>query len=68
MALGNLGAGESIPALTKAMQDTDELVRGHAAWALGKIGGSQARKVLEAGLSVESSDYAREEIRAALAR
>jgi len=68
VALGNLGAEEAIPALTQAMQDPDELVRGHAAWALGKIGGSQAKQLLEASLSTESSDYAKEEIRAALAR
>ncbi len=68
VALGNLGEEEAIPALAQAMKDTDELVRGHAAWALGKIGGKQARRILEDSLSSEISSYARDEIIAALAR
>ena len=66
VALGNLGEEESVPALTRAMRDLDELVRGHTAWALGKIGGSQARQALETSLATETSEYAREEIRTAL--
>jgi epoxyqueuosine reductase len=68
VALGNLGEGEAIPALAQAMRDTDELIRGHSAWALGKIGGSKARRILEISLSRETSSYAREEIVAALER
>lgn len=68
VALGNLGTEESVAPLAQAMQNPDELVRGHAAWALGRIGSGRAKQTLEASLSRETSAYAREEIREALAR
>ena len=55
------------PDLAQAMQDPEELVRGYAAWALGKIGGGQTRQVLEASLARETAKSARREIEAALA-
>ena len=67
IALGNTGDPAFIPDLAEAMQDSEELVRGYAAWALGKIGGSQAKQVLEASLTREASESARREIEAALA-
>jgi epoxyqueuosine reductase len=67
IALGNLGDPAFIPDLTVAMQDAEELVRGYAAWALGKIGGSRARQILEASLNREMGDFAKKEIKAALA-
>lgn len=62
VALGNLGQEEAIPHLARAMHDPDELVRGHAAWALGRIGGRGAMEALEGSLSAEGSEYARSEI------
>jgi epoxyqueuosine reductase len=38
IALGNSGSAEAIPPLTDALADDDPLVRGHAAWALGRLG------------------------------
>lgn len=67
IALGNMGDPAFIPDLAQAMQDPEELVRGYAAWALGKIGGSQARQILEASLARETAESARKEIEAALA-
>lgn len=67
IALGNMGDPAFIPDLAQAMQDSEELVRGYAAWALGKIGGSQARQILEASLARETAESARKEIEAALA-
>ena len=67
IALGNMGDPAFIPDLAQAMQDSEELVRAYAAWALGKIGGSQAKQVLEASLGRETSELARREIEAALA-
>ena len=66
IALGNTGDTTFIPALDRAMQDPEALVRGYAAWALGKIGGNKARQVLEASLLREADDYAMKEIQAAL--
>jgi len=67
ISLGNMGDPVFIPDLAQAMQDSEELVRGYAAWALGRIGGSQAKQILEAGLAHETAESARSEIKAALA-
>lgn len=37
VALGNWGSVEAVPALAAALQDEEPLIRGHAAWALGRI-------------------------------
>ena len=68
VALGNEGDPGTVPALAQAMESTDEPLRGHAAWALGKIGAARARNTLESHLARETSEYVRGEISAALAR
>jgi len=67
IALGNMGDPAFIPDLAQAMQDSEEMVRGYAAWALGKIGGTQASQILEASLVRETAEPVRTEIEAALA-
>ena len=67
IALGNTKDPMYIPDLGKAIEDPDELVRGYAAWALGKIGGSQAKQILEASLARETAASVRKEIEAAMA-
>src|ERR1700694_4885273 len=42
IALGNIADRSSMPALATAVEDTAALVRGHAAWALGRLGGAAA--------------------------
>ena len=37
VALGNRGDAAAIPALIAALGDSEALVRGHAAWALGEL-------------------------------
>jgi len=50
IALGNSGNPAAVPALAGALaSDPSALVRAHAAWALGRIGGRPARHALEAG-------------------
>ena len=66
IAIGNTGDSIYIPDLAQAMQDPEGIVRGYAAWALGKIGGSQARKILETSLTGETSEFAKVEIQTAL--
>ena len=66
IAIGNTGDPSFIPDLTKAMQDAEGMVRGYAAWGLGRIGGSRARKILESSLSGETDEFAKAEIQAAL--
>jgi epoxyqueuosine reductase len=67
VALGNSGNPTAVPPLAGALDDADPLVRGHAAWALGRLGGATARTVLERARRREPSAEARAEIDAALA-
>lgn len=68
VALGNLGDPVAVPGLSRSMTSEPEpLVRGHAAWALGRIGGAEARAVLAAALAGETDDDVRREIACALA-
>ena len=66
VALGNSGDPEMVPHLAQSMEDPEELVRSHAAWALGQLGGAGARQALEASLQREEGARAKEEIIAAL--
>jgi epoxyqueuosine reductase len=67
VALGNTGNPDAVPPLVEALADADPLVRGHAAWALGRLGGATARTTLERARRREPSAEARAEIEAALA-
>jgi epoxyqueuosine reductase len=67
IALGNTGDPDHISILDRAMEDPEVLIRGYAAWALGRIGGRKARSVLESKLKREDSEYVKTEIKAALA-
>jgi epoxyqueuosine reductase len=53
VALGNLRDVRALPALEAALHDAEPVIRSHAAWALGRLGGSGARGVLRAALSTE---------------
>src|SRR5215469_9250349 len=66
VALGNSGDPLAVPALVNALNDYEPLVRAHAAWALGRIGGDQAIAALKDTLLVESDEEVRKEIRYAL--
>lgn len=68
VALGNIGDTAAIPALTAALQKHDSgIVRQHAAWALGRIGGDDAETALRRALDSETDDEVLAEIRLALA-
>ena len=68
IALGNSGDRGQIAPLSAAMQFHDEpLVRGHAAWAIGHLGGGEARAELEKAHHHDPDDYVQSELRAALA-
>lgn len=66
VALGNWGSAEAVPALVAALADDEALVRGHAAWALGRIGADASRGALRARLAEEQDDWVREEVKGAL--
>jgi epoxyqueuosine reductase len=67
VALGNSGRLEAVPVLARALKDASPLVRGHAAWALGRIGSIQAAAALEDARMVEGNPEVLEEIDLALA-
>lgn len=82
VALGNWGAAEvvegsrlvsggevapsAVAVLVEALSDPEPLVRGHAAWALGRIGTAEARESLDARLGIEKDGSVRAELAAAL--
>jgi epoxyqueuosine reductase len=66
VAAGNLKLEEVVPALVRALrEDSSTLVRGHAAWALGEIGGAEA--ALREAAEAEEDTWCKDEIRLALA-
>ena len=68
VALGNLGDARGVPTLARALrEDRDPVVRGHAAWALGRIGGCDAEQALRAAECGEGDAETRREIGYALA-
>jgi epoxyqueuosine reductase len=67
VALGNIGDERDLPALGKALDDPEPLVRCHAAWAVGQIGHADGRAILEAARSHECDPDVLAEIDAALA-
>jgi epoxyqueuosine reductase len=67
VALGNALDRADVPALEVALTgDPHPMVRGHAAWALGRIGSPRALRALRSRLAAEQDGLAADEIRAAL--
>jgi len=67
VALGNTKDPGAVPALADSLGDDEPLVRGHAAWALGNVGGTRAFAVLEKARKTEEDPWVVEEIDQALA-
>ena len=67
VALGNKADNTALSPLSNALQeDAEPMVRAHAAWALGNIGGDSARAELLQALEFERDEAVLIEIRAAL--
>jgi epoxyqueuosine reductase len=66
VALGNLRDPAAVPALGTALEDPDALVRSHAAWALGRIGGPAGGAYLRARRRIETDPAVLEELDLAL--
>jgi epoxyqueuosine reductase len=66
VALGNWASPEAVPALVRALEDDEPLIRGRAAWALGRIGTVDAVEALRGRAEVEEDGWVREEIAPAL--
>ncbi len=68
LAMGNRGDPAYVPALAEALAGADDaVVRGSAAWALGRIGGAAAGRALRRAAESEEDPGVGEEIRRALA-
>jgi len=66
VALGNIGDRRAVASLMQALRHDESLVRGHAAWALGRIGGPEAKDALAQALATERDEDVREEMGEAL--
>ncbi len=72
VALGNWASPQALPALAAALQDTEPLIRGHAAWALGRLrrapdaaAARRARSDLRAAARLETDPWVAAELAAA---
>jgi epoxyqueuosine reductase len=68
LALGNSGQLDALPALAQALRDAEPLVRGAAAWAMGRLGFPAGIVELERALNGEVDPVVAGEIAAALAK
>ncbi len=67
VALGNLGSPDALPWLALALNDAEEVVRGHTAWALGASAMlPEARRLLTRRFDEERVPWVRQEITASL--
>jgi epoxyqueuosine reductase len=66
VAAGNWRSAEALPFLSALLEDGSDLVRGHAAWAVGQIGGRQAESLLRQALKRETNAVVQDEIEAGL--
>ncbi|MDX9832206.1 MAG: tRNA epoxyqueuosine(34) reductase QueG [Anaerolineae bacterium] len=66
VAAGNWGDPSAVPILAALLGDHEPMIRGHAAWALGRIATPAARRALEQRRPGEVEDWVRAEIEMAL--
>jgi epoxyqueuosine reductase len=66
IVLGNRPTPAAVPALIRGLNDAEPLVRGAAAWALGRSSKCEARAALAERKLIETDDAVRAEIEAAL--
>ncbi|AZR73830.1 tRNA epoxyqueuosine(34) reductase QueG [Anoxybacter fermentans] len=64
--LGNLKDPHAISILKEALKDPRPIIRGAAAWAIGEIGGKEAKTILARALQKEKDEQVREELRKGL--
>jgi epoxyqueuosine reductase len=67
VALGNGGDHQHVPVLAGWLGNGSTILRSHAAWAMGRIGGEPALRALRSAGSVEADDGVAIEIRQAIA-
>lgn len=68
VAAGNWGSPDIVPSLLPLLGDSETIVRGHSAWALGRIGTEFSGDVLRKALANEDEPAVRSEIERALVK
>lgn len=68
IVLGNQQSDDSVAALSIGLQDTEPLIRGACAWALGQNGGDAAESALVQRIEDEDDPQVRDEIESSLSR
>lgn len=63
---GNSGNRDYVPGLSALLVEENAVLRSHAAWALGKLGGTRAREALKKALTIEADEAVKKEIMDAL--
>lgn len=66
IVLGNRGDQGAVPVLLRVLEDQEPLIRGAAAWALGQLGDSKVRQMLEQRRTGESDETVVHEIECAI--
>lgn len=66
VAMGNRGEDRYVAPLAAALADGDPVIRSHAAWALARIGGAEARRALREARAGEGDPAVGEELERAL--
>ena len=67
IALGNIGDPAAVDSLGRTLRHKNTQIRAYSAWALGRIGGAQARALLGKALTEEKEPGVLDEIKSALA-
>lgn len=68
IVLGNAADSAAVPALAEALYDSEPVIRAHAAWALGQIGGDEAISLLKEALEQETDARVVEELEVAISQ
>jgi epoxyqueuosine reductase len=66
LCAGNSGDRAYVPLLAALLNDDHTALRCHAAWALGKLGGPEAKEALETSIKNEANDEVKREVAEAL--
>jgi epoxyqueuosine reductase len=62
VAAGNWGSEAAVPPLIHLLNDSEPLIRGHAAWALRQIGTREAETAVARALQQETNENVRQEM------